>query len=241
MSPFPAGYVHFMPFEAMPWLVPIRPPPDDPTGLLALSRDVTPQWILVGAANGLFPWSGRYPVPWCSPDPRALFDPAAIRIPRSLRKSLRNRGYVVTFDRAFRAVVEACAKTPRPGQPGTWLTPNLARAWQQLHEAGRYHSVEVWQEEVLVGGLVGLALGRAFFGDSMFHHARDASKVGFVHLCRALHGAGYVLIDGQMPTPHLRSLGAQASSRADYLARLSEVLDPSVPAGSWSQGIPPVS
>ena len=227
-----------MPFDAMPWLVPINQPPDDPTGLVALSRDVTPEAILVGAAHGLFPWSGRYPVPWCSPDPRALFDPAAIRVPRSLRKSLRNRGYVVTFDRTFPAVVEACAGSLRPGQSGTWLTPNLARVWLQLHQAGLYHSVEVWHEDVLVGGLVGLALGRAFFGDSMFHHARDASKVGFVHLCRSLHKAGYVLVDGQMPTPHLMSLGAQTCPRLEYLELLSTVLDASVPVGSWSDGIP---
>jgi len=233
-----AGYIGGMTSDPMPWLIPVRPQPDDPTGLVALGREVSPRAILMGAARGMFPWSGRYPVPWCSPDPRAVFRPGRIRVPRSLRKSLRNRGYQVTFDTAFVDVVTACARTPRPGQPGTWLTPNLAQAWLQLHEAGRYHSVEVWQNGVLVGGLVGLALGRVFFGDTMFHHARDASKVGFVHLCRALDAAGYALVDGQMPTPHLMSLGARAVPRDDFLVMLGEALDPTVPAGDWSQGIP---
>ena len=228
-----------MAVPTMPGLVFLEPPPDDPTGLLALSHDVGPAAILAGAVRGMFPWSGRYPVPWCSPDPRAVFEPGAVRVPRSLRKSLRNRGYRVTYDEAFAEVVTACARTPRPGQPGTWLTPNLGRAWWTLHEAGHYHSVEVWQEDELVGGLVGLALGGVFFGDTMFHRARDASKVAFVHLCRALEDADYAMIDGQMPTPHLRSLGAVSVARDAFLERLKDALAPQVfPPGSWRDSGP---
>ena len=225
--------------DPMPWLIPLPPQPDDPVGLMGIGREVSPRAILGGARRGMFPWTGRYPVPWCSPDPRAVFEPGQIRRPRSLRKSIKNRGYEVTFDISFADVVTRCARTPRPGQPGTWLTPNLAQAWLELHQQGRYHSVEVWQDGVLVGGLVGLALGRAFFGDSMFHHTRDASKVAFVTLCAALHQAGYTLVDGQMPTPHLVSLGARSVPRGAFLEVLGAALSHEVAPGLWADGIPP--
>lgn len=219
-------------------LIAVRPRPDDPTGMVAVGGEVTAEALVMGVQIGIFPWTGQAPVPWCSPDPRAVFHPGEVRVPRSLRKSLRNRGYRVTYDHAFGEVVEVCATIPRGGQPGTWMTPNLVEAWMVLHEAGFYHSVEVWQDGLLVGGLVGMALGRVFFGDTMFHRARDASKVGFVTLTRDLHEAGYTLVDAQAPTPHLRSLGAAELSRAEYLARLKAALRDPPPPMSWAQGIP---
>lgn len=221
-------------------LIAVRPRADDPTGLVAVGGEVTPEALVFGVQIGIFPWTGEAPVPWCSPDPRAVFRPGEARVPRSLRKSLRNRGYRVSYDHAFEEVVASCAAIPRAGQPGTWMTPNLVDAWMALHDAGFYHSVEVWQDEQLVGGLVGMALGRGFFGDTMFHRARDASKVGFVTLTRDLCEAGYTLVDAQASTPHLRSLGAVELSRDEYLARLKAALRNPDPPMSWVQGIPPV-
>lgn len=222
-------------------LLPVQPRPNDPAGLVALGGRVTPEALVAAARLGWFPWTGKWPIPWCSPDPRAVFRPGEVRLPRSLRKSVRNRGYRVTYDTAFAAVVAACAETPRPGQPGTWITPNLVSAWSALHERGTYHSVEVWLGEALVGGLVGMSLGRVFLGDSMFHRARDASKVAFVSLARDLATAGYDLIDGQAPTPHLVSLGARSVTRFEYGRLLDAALGVPVEPGPWTDGIPAVS
>ena len=146
----------------------------------------------------------------------------------------------MSYDHAFDAVVCGCAATPRPGQPGTWMTPNLMSAWTELHALGFYHSVEVWRGDELVGGLVGMALGACFFGDTMFHRARDASKVALVTLCRDLSEAGFQLVDAQAPTPHLRSLGALELSRTVYLLHLKAALQAEGTPGSWRGGIPPV-
>lgn len=219
-------------------LLAVRPRDDDPTGLVAIGGQITPAALLAAVPLGIFPWTGRDPIPWCSPHPRAVFAPADVRVPRSLRKSLRNRGYRVTYDHAFDTVVAACAQVTRSGQPGTWITPNLVTAWQVLHVHGVYHSVEVWLGDELVGGLIGMSLGRAFFGDTMFHRARDASKVAFVTLCRDLASADYVLVDGQAPTPHLSSLGARSVGRSVYLALLKDALATQVEPVSWRDGIP---
>jgi len=229
-----------MPPHPLANILPVRPRKDDPTGLVAVGGSITPATLVAAASIGMFPWTGRFPIPWCSPDPRAIFTPGGLRVSRSLRKSLNNRGYTVTFDHAFSDVVAACAQTPRPGQPGTWITQNLVDAWTALHEQGVYHSVEVWLHGDLVGGLVGMALGRMFLGDTMFHTARDASKVGFVTLCRHLENAGYTLIDAQAPTPHLRSLGAIEVSRQAYIHRLKSATELEVPGRSWRDGIPPL-
>jgi len=221
-------------------LVPVRPRPDDPAGLVAIGGRITPELLIAAVPLGIFPWTGRDPIPWCSPSPRAVFSPGAIRVPRSLRKSLRNRGYQVTYDRAFEAVVRACAETPRPGQPGTWITPNLVSAWTTLHARGVYHSVEVWLDDDLVGGLLGMALGGAFLGDTMFHRERDASKVGFVSLCNDLHKAGYRLVDGQASTGHLASLGARPVPRMEYLALIKQALQLSATPAAWDAGIPAI-
>ncbi|HCH62226.1 MAG TPA: leucyl/phenylalanyl-tRNA--protein transferase [Deltaproteobacteria bacterium] len=235
-----ASAVLFMTRHPLADLIAVRPRPDDPTGMVAIGGAVTPEALLMAVPLGIFPWTGEAPIPWCSPDPRAVFSPRSIRVSRSLRKSLRNRGYRVTYDHAFDAVVRACATTPRPGQPGTWLTPNLTEAWSVLHKAGFYHSVEVWSGEHLVGGLVGMALGSGFFGDTMFHRARDASKVGFVTLLRELNGSGYTLVDAQASTPHLRSLGAMLLSRPSYSVQLKAALRARSAPGSWKEGIPVV-
>jgi leucyl/phenylalanyl-tRNA--protein transferase len=221
-------------------LMPVRPLTDDPMGLLAVGGEITPQALYAAVQLGLFPWTGSPPIPWCSPDPRAVIEPGAVRISRSLRKSIRNRDYRVTYDHDFDAVVRAAATTPRPGQPGTWLTPNLAAAWTELHAHGVYHSVEVWRGDDLVGGLVGMALGACFFGDTMFHRARDASKVALVTLCRDLSEAGFKLVDAQAPTPHLRSLGALELSRTVYLLHLKAALQAEATPASWRHGIPSI-
>jgi leucyl/phenylalanyl-tRNA--protein transferase len=222
-------------------LIAVQPRPNDPTGLVAIGGTITPAALLSAVSLGIFPWTGRKPIPWCSPNPRAVFHPGRLRVPRSLRKSLRNRGFRVTYDHTFETVVAACATTPRPGQPGTWMTPNLTRAWTTLHRAGFYHSVEVWLDDNLVGGLIGLAVGGVFLGDTMFHRERDASKVGFVTLCHDLHHAGYTLVDGQAPTPHLRSLGAQEVSRETYLQLLGTALAADARPVPWRDGVVAVS
>lgn len=213
-----------MPTDPLSGLYPVPPRAGDRAGLVALAGVITPESLMAAVRLGLFPWTGAPPIPWCSPDPRAIIEPGQLRISRSLQKTLRNRGFRVSFDHCFEAVVEACATVLRPGQPGTWITPNLVAAWTELHARGRYHSVEVWRGPQLVGGLFGMSLGRAFFGDSMFSIERDASKVALVTLCRALHGAGFTLLDAQAPTPHLQSMGARSIPRAAYRERLERAL-----------------
>ena len=168
---------------------------------------------------GVFPWySAGEPVKWWCPDPRFVMRPADFRLTDSLRKTLRKAGWSVTFDQAFETVMRRCAAVPRPGQDGTWITEEMIAAYCALHRRGVAHSVEVrWQGE-LVGGLYGVALGRIFHGESMFHLKADASKVGFATLVARLAACGYVLIDCQVPTAHLASLGAFAVDRAEFLA-----------------------
>ncbi|HPQ94441.1 MAG TPA: leucyl/phenylalanyl-tRNA--protein transferase, partial [Thiolinea sp.] len=173
--------------------------------------------------SGIFPWFDvRDPIYWWSPDPRAVLYPGRLRISRSLRKSMRNRGYRVCFDRNFSGVVHACA-APRSGGPGTWITPAMQAAYQQLHAAGVAHSVEVYDgADVLVGGLYGLAVGGVFCGESMFSQAVDSSKTAFVALAWHLQHWGFVLIDCQLPNSHLRSLGVETIPRTAFRALLDQ-------------------
>ncbi len=174
---------------------------------------------LIGAYRaGIFPWySAGEPVKWWCPDPRFVMRPADFRLTDSLRKTMSKAGWTVTFDRAFETVMRRCSEVPRPGQDGTWITEEMIAAYCDLHRRGVAHSVEVtWQGE-LVGGLYGVALGRLFHGESMFHLKADASKVGFATLVARLTACGYVLIDCQVPTAHLASLGAFAVDRAEFL------------------------
>lgn len=175
--------------------------------------------LIASYRAGVFPWySAGEPVKWWCPDPRFVMRPADFRLTDSLRKTLRKAGWSVTFDQAFETVMRRCAAVPRPGQDGTWITEEMIAAYYALHRRGFAHSVEVrWQGE-LVGGLYGVALGRLFHGESMFHLKADASKVGFATLVARLAACGYVLIDCQVPTAHLASLGAFAVDRAEFLA-----------------------
>ncbi len=185
-------------------------------------------------ALGLFPWTGDPPIPWYSPNPRLILRPEAFRASHSLRKLRRSGRYRVRFDGCFAAVMARCANAARAGQAGTWITPNMIKAYGELHQEGLGHSVEVYEEEVLVGGLYGLAMGRVFFGESMFSAARDTSKLALYELCLWLAQQQFAMIDCQQVTPHLVSLGAEAIARQDYLQRLDQALREPSPAGPWS-------
>jgi leucyl/phenylalanyl-tRNA--protein transferase len=188
----------------------------EPDGLLAVGGDLKPARLLYAYRNGIFPWFGPdQPILWWAPDPRLVLFPDQLHISRSLSKTLRKQLFTVTFDTAFAQVVSECAE-PRPGQAGTWITPEMQAAYIRLHELGHAHSVECWQQGKLVGGLYGIAIGHVFFGESMFTRVADASKVGFVTLVQKLQASGYQLIDCQVHTDHLESLGATLIPRPDF-------------------------
>ncbi len=203
-------------------------------GLLAVGGDLTPQRLLLGYSKGIFPWYGpKLPILWHSPDPRMVMAPRELVINRSLKKSIRKQPYQLRIDTAFVDVLGRCAETPRPGQDGTWLVPDMLAAYQQLHELGFAHSFEAWQGEALVGGLYGVSLGTCFFGESMFAHAPDASKIAFAASVAQLDAWGVTLIDCQVHTDHLARLGATEISRAEFLIRLARALDEPTRRGRW--------
>lgn len=216
----------------LPWIPAddLSPFPDprsalrDPDGLLAAGGRLSPTRLKTAYRQGIFPWfSEEQPILWWTPDPRAVLFPRELRISRSLRKTLRkspeNGGFRVTLDTAFASVIEACAK-PRPGQEGTWITEDMKRAYVRLHHEGAAHSAEAWQGDELAGGLYGVSIGRVFFGESMFTRKRDASKVAFAYLVAQLRIWGYRLIDCQVRTDHLVSLGARGIRRTEFNALL---------------------
>ena len=194
----------------------------DMGGLLAVGADLSPDRILLAYRHGIFPWGTveDYPL-WYSPDPRMVLFPDEFRLTRSLAKTLRGGRYEVRFDSNFQGVIDGCAATPRPGQDGTWINDQMRDAYCRLHELGWAHSVETYAEGDLVGGLYGLAIGRMFYGESMFSRRNDASKVAFAHLVRYLLAHGIEMIDCQMRTEHLASLGGREIPRAAFLRRLS--------------------
>lgn len=197
----------------------------EPNGLLAAGGDLSPERLIQAYRHGCFPWfEAGQPILWWSPDPRTVLLPAEVHVSRSLRKVLRQDRFRVTFDRDFAAVIAECAG-PRNYTDGTWITDDMQRAYLALHDQGHAHSVEVWDGDALVGGLYGLAMGRLFFGESMFSRADNASKVGFVTLVEHLQQAGFVLIDCQMPTDHLHSLGARSIARETFADYLNQYLD----------------
>ncbi len=210
----------------------------EPNGLLAIGGDLAPGRLLAAYRAGIFPWfdSDGGPPLWWSPDPRAVLLPKDLRISRSLGKRLRRNDFRVTFDCAFLDVVTECA-APRRGDAGanrgTWITKAMAAAYTELHRLGYAHSVEVWRENSLIGGLYGVSLGRLFFGESMFTRATDASKIALVHLARLLTSWDFPLIDCQMMNPHLESLGAVTISRSTFLAILAHNLRYPDHRGSW--------
>lgn len=223
----------------IPWLNRDSPfPPlefalEQPNGLLAVGGDLSPARLLSAYRKGIFPWySDGDPILWWSPDPRMVLFPGELRITRSLAKTLRNRPYEVRFDTAFGAVMEACAE-PRPGQPGTWITADIRAAYEELHALGYAHSIETWIDGELAGGLYGVALGRVFYGESMFARARDASKIAFAHLVEELRVRGFEIVDCQMHTEHLESLGAREIGRDEFLLHLERLIDSGAPSGRW--------
>ncbi len=206
-----------------------------PEGLLAVGGDLRAERLLEAYRHGIFPWyNPGQPILWWSPDPRAVLFPEKLRVSRSLRKTLRRKIFDVTLDGAFREVMQACAQ-PRPGRAGggTWITPEMVEAYDVLHRRGYAHSVEARREGKLVGGLYGVALGNAFFGESMFSRETDASKVAFVHLARQLERWGYEFIDCQISSAHLFSLGAEEIRRHDFMARLEQALKQPDRPGCW--------
>ncbi len=204
----------------------------EPNGLLAAGGRLTPTRLLAAYGRGIFPWYEEgQPVLWWTPDPRAVLMPEEIRISRSLDKTLRNGGYTVSVDQEFQSVVEGCA-APR-ADAGTWITGKMARAYCQLHDLGHAHSVEAWNRGQLAGGLYGVTIGRVFFGESMFSRQRDASKVALVHLVTRLREMGYGLIDCQLPTSHLASLGARLIDRKDFESMLGELCPGEPDSADW--------
>lgn len=202
-----------------------------PNGLLAMGGDLSPNRLVNAYRRGIFPWySHGQPILWWAPNPRAVLFPQRLKVSRSLRKTLRRQVFLASLDRAFIDVVKACAE-PRRDQPDTWIVPEMMQAYARLHRQGLAHSVEVWQDEALVGGLYGVAMGRVFFGESMFSKASDASKVALVHLVNVLSDWGYRLIDCQVYSEHLSTLGAESITRRRFSHLLQEWV-PQPPAQS---------
>jgi leucyl/phenylalanyl-tRNA--protein transferase len=207
----------------------------NPNGLLAAGADLSVERLLDAYRRGVFPWYSRDQPPlWWSPDPRMVLFCDELKVSRSLAKSIRNKGYEVRIDTAFPGVLKGCSE-PRPYEPETWLGPDMRVAYSRLHNEGYAHSFETWRGDELVGGLYGVALGRMFYGESMFSRATDASKVALVHLVHFLKARGFPLIDCQMHTPLLESLGAREIPRREFLRALSSLVNYPEPPVKWSR------
>lgn len=190
-------------------------------GLLGIGGDLSPERLILAYESGIFPWFNEgYPLLWWSPDPRFVLFPVELKIRRSLAKLIRSQRFKITFDRAFSDVIWQCSRVPRAGQEGTWITNDMAKAYQKLHELGVAHSCEVWRGHQLVGGLYGVSLGPFFFGESMFHKESSASQVALVSLCERFKDA--VLIDCQVETEHFKRMGARFIPRSHFLQLLRE-------------------
>lgn len=222
----------------------IFPPPELATedGLVAVGGDVSPERLVLAYAQGIFPWPVRgMPLLWFSPDPRFVLWPEHVHVPRSLRKRIRRGTYDVRVDTAFGDVIRGCAEAPRPGQDGTWITPELERGYQRLHRLGFAHSIEAWREDELVGGLYGVSLGAAFFGESMFSRAPDASKVAFVSLLGNVMHWGFHFVDCQVYTEHLARFGAVEMPRDSFLRHLRHALEEDTRQGTWHFDLDPAA
>ena len=223
-----------MPEKYIPWLDPdsLEFPHTneawvEPNGILAAGGDLSPARLIAAYCKGIFPWyNEEEPILWWSPDPRCVLIPSEIKISKSLRKTIKKTKFKITFNRCFSQVISACAK-PRTedlgDEPGTWISPDMINAYIELHKAGYAHSIECWLDNELVGGLYGLAIGKVFFGESMFSRASDASKVAFVALCQSLQSKGFELIDGQVESPHLMTLGFKLIDRSDFTVSLEKL------------------
>jgi leucyl/phenylalanyl-tRNA--protein transferase len=215
------------------------PPPGnaltEPNGLLAAGGDLTPERLLTAYSQGIFPWYEEgQPILWWSPDPRAVLGLDALKVSRSLRRSIIKGGFDVTIDTAFDRVLEGCA-APRRYGGSTWITADMTRAYNRLHRLGWAHSFETWRGGDLVGGLYGVAIGRIFFGESMFSRATDASKIALVRMVEFLKAHNFEMIDCQVPSDHMSSLGARSLPRPEFLARLRELCNPPGAPGAWRQ------
>lgn len=223
----------------IPWLEPeFAFPPlsralTQPNGLLCAGGDLSPQRLLLAYRNGIFPWySEGEPLLWWSPDPRMVLIPSQFRISHSLRKRLTKHDYTIRCDSAFRDVIAACA-APRQGASGTWIVPEMQAAYGRLHELGYAHCVETWIDGQLAGGLYGVAIGRAFYGESMFCRVTDASKIALAHLARYLVHRRFDVVDCQMNTAHLASLGAREIPRDEFVAGLTRWTTEGDPPARW--------
>ncbi|MGR8929356.1 MAG: leucyl/phenylalanyl-tRNA--protein transferase [Gammaproteobacteria bacterium] len=206
---------------------------DNPNGLIAVGGCLSPQRILNAYRHGIFPWfNPGDPLLWWSPNPRLVLFPDHLNISGSLAKTLRKKPFEIRYDTAFNDVIEACAE-PRRQNGGTWITNEMKSAYQHLHSIGVAHSFEAWQDDCLVGGLYGLAIGQIFFGESMFHRVTDASKVTFVHLVRRLSEWGYKVIDCQVSSDHLISLGAEEIPREEFAALLKHLCGQAAASNAW--------
>jgi leucyl/phenylalanyl-tRNA--protein transferase len=201
----------------------------EPNGLLAVGGALTPEWLIYAYRHGVFPWySAEQPILWWAPDPRAVLFPAEFHVSRSLRRSIAKRGYETRINGAFAEVIAACAG-PRHGTAGTWITREMRDAYLLLHRRGLAHSFETWRDGRLVGGLYGVALGRMFFGESMFTRETDASKVALARLVKECVERHVPLIDCQMPSPHLATLGSRSIPRVEFESRLGDLVNSRVP------------
>lgn len=208
----------------------------EPDGLLAIGGDLSLPRLVSAYAQGIFPWYGPgNPILWWTPDPRCVLLPQALHVGGRLTRALKTSGYHLTMDVAFGEVIDACAGTPRPAQQGTWIVPAMRQAYLHLHVAGLAHSVEAWLDGELVGGLYGVSLGRAFFGESMFHRRPNASKAALVHLCRHLQAWEFELVDCQQTTPHMLAMGARDMPRREFNHRLDCALRHPTLRGSWME------
>ena len=223
----------------IPWLrsgdpfPPVERALEEPNGLLAAGGDLSLPRLLEAYESGIFPWySDSQPLLWWSPDPRMVLFPKDLEVPRSLRKRLARRDYEVTADTAFEEVIRGCA-APRRGHDGTWITAEMMTAYTRLHRAGHAHSVETWIDGRLAGGLYGVALGRMYYGESMFTRVPDASKIALVHLVRHVERLGFGMIDCQMATAHLARFGAREIPRARFVRKLKELVNYPRTARKW--------
>ncbi len=210
----------------------------EPDGLLAVGGDLTPEWLLMAYSKGIFPWfNPGEPILWWTPNPRSVLFIDQLKIRRSLRqrinKLFKSGDFNVTFDTDFESVIRACSEVPRTGQEGTWITTEMLAAYQNLHKAGHAHSVEVWKNGELVGGLYGVAIGKMFFGESMFAKLNDASKIALVALCLQLKQWGFKLVDTQVETEHLNSMGAINISRKEFEALIAVQIQQTFEPRQW--------
>lgn len=211
----------------------------EPNGLLAWGGGLGPEWLIPAYRQGIFPWfNPGEPILWWSPDPRYGFPPGSVHLGRSRRRQLRSRAWSIRADTAFKDVIRSCAEAPRAGQAGTWIGEDMIAAYCQLHALGIAHSIEVFDDETLIGGLYGLALGRVFFAESMFSHASQASTAALFALSETLLAWQWSWIDAQMENPHLALLGGQPLTRKDYLALLAREAAETGRTGAWTGHFP---